>query len=177
MTDDFARRMREKRERADEEREARERSARLESGAAVAAYHRTYAAIVAAFGAPAHEAREGARHILVWDDALAIDLGVVYSAILRPTAKLAIVELLRRASELIAAPRTEVSMVIAAPPDHYAALEPLERWAQQHNHLPTRVFNDPKLDRVFVFLRSNGPVDWFGNVTTKARSVVQIEIP
>lgn len=174
---DFAARMREK-------RSARERETKLSSGAADAAWQKSYRLIYQQFGKPDSEMRddENQSYFMSWNGGgdhplVVFDLGVVYRALRLATRRLAVLEMVRQHETWISAKATEYSFVVSVPPADFPDFAPIERWSIDQNLPPVKVLNDPKtLDHVLLFVRSNGPLDWFGREVSK-RPVVVVEIP
>ena len=178
----FAARMRARREEREEAKIAETRAVAIEGGAADLAWQQSYRMTYAQFGAPTKERREGLDYFMEWHDregrpAVILNLGAVHSFMKRQTRTSVVQALVSCAAEYISAPRTKITFVAVAPPVDFRRLFPLEAWSAAEGHVPLRVIQDPKADVVRVFVRANGPTDWFGKSHDRERPVMVFEIP
>jgi len=163
---DFAAHMR-------DHRDAATRTAALADGALVQAWSVLYSSLYAQLGGePDVIGRDAGGCRMHWGDVM-FDVGLVYTALQRPTRRAAVLELVRQHDLWISAPGRAYSFVVGVPSgEDFAMFRSMEGWARGQG-LPTLcAVADPQLSHIILFVRSYKP--W---VACGGGGAIMVQIP
>lgn len=171
----FAERMRNR-------RAQKERTVLIESGGIDEAWQNSWRMIRSQFGEPMSETRDGLDYVMVWGrdntEAVRLNLGAVHSLMKRQSPRSVVQAIVTCHEEVITAPRTKISFVVTCSAEDYDSFERLEHWAESQNLPSLRVIKAPKKGKTLLYVRANGPTDWYGKISQeKTRPVMVFEIP